>query len=88
MPNFILPTDEITSPARDFGQLGEWAEAVGGAVLRLKIIIELRLEAGDSDLEELVEVRRADREESKSLKERSGLIAGFLEHSLVEIEPA
>ncbi len=60
----------------------------GGWILRLEILVELGLEAGDADLEELVEVRRADRQEPKPLEQRIRRVTRLFEHPLVEIQPA
>ncbi len=52
-----------------------------------EVVIELGLKAGDSDLEELVEIGGADREEPHAFEERYGWIDRFLENAFVEIEP-
>ncbi len=44
-------------------------------------------EARDADLEELVEVRREDRQEGDALEQRNGLIRGQSEHAGVERQP-
>ncbi len=68
-----------------------WAsglDAVGRGVLGLEVVVELGLEAGDADLEELVEVRRRDRQEPELLQERVRGVAGLFQDPLVEVEPA
>ena len=54
----VLPADEVVGPAGDLGELRQRPQAVGGRVLGLQPVVELRLQSGDADLEELVEVRR------------------------------
>ena len=46
------------------------------------------LEPRDAHHEELVEVRREDREEVGALQQREGVVFGEFEHALVEGEPA
>jgi hypothetical protein len=41
---------------------------------------------GDTDLEELVQVRREDRAEAEAVEERDGLVLGELQHAAVELE--
>ena len=48
---------------------------------------ELVEEAGDTDHEELVEVRLADREELQALQQRPALVVRLLDHALVEGQP-
>ena len=83
-----MPGDEVVGAAGDLDQLGQRPHAVGGRVLRLEVFVELRLQPGDADLEELVEVRRADRQEPQPLEQRVRRVARLFEHALVEIEPA
>jgi hypothetical protein len=56
--------------------------------LRLEVVVELRLEAGDADLEELVEVRGADGQEPEPFEQGIRRVACLFEDALVEIEPA
>jgi hypothetical protein len=44
-------------------------------------------QAADTDLEELVEIRRGDREEFHPLQQRQVFAKGFVEDSLVEFQP-
>ena len=62
-PGLVKPGDEVVGAAGDLDQLRQRAHAVGRRVLRLEVLVELSLQAGDADLEELVEVGRADRQE-------------------------
>ena len=87
-PDLVHPGDEVVRAAGDFDQLGQGPQAVGGRVLRLEVFVKLGLEPGDADLEKLVEVRRADRQEPQPLEQRVGRVARLFEHPLVEIEPA
>ena len=84
----VLAGDEVVGPPGDLGELGERAHAVGRGVLGLEVVVELGLEAGDADLEELVEVRRRDRQEPEPLQERVRGVAGLFQDPLVEVEPA
>ncbi len=88
VPGLVLPSDEVVRPPRDLDQLRERPHAVGRGILRLQAVVKLRLEPGDADLEELVEVRRRDRQEPEPLQERIRRVARLLEHTLVEVEPA
>ena len=88
VPDLVHPADEVVGAAGDLDELGQRAHAVGRRVLRLEVLVELGLQAGDADLEELVEVRRADRQEPEPLEQRVGGVARLFEHALVEVEPA
>ena len=48
---------------------------------------DLLLQAGDADLEELVEVAGEDGQEAGSFEERVALIDGLEQHAIVELEP-
>ena len=87
-PHLIHAGDEVVRAARDFDQLGQRPQAVGGRVLRLEVFVKLGLEPGDADLEKLVEVRCADRQKPQPVEQRVGRVAGLFEHALVEIQPA
>ena len=50
--------------------------------------LDLLLDAGDADLEELVEVRRDDGQEAQPLEQRHGLVGGLREHAPLESEDA
>ena len=49
--------------------------------------LDLLLEAGDADLEELVEVDREDRQEADPLEERVALVARLVQDACIEVEP-
>ena len=48
----------------------------------------MRLEPGDPDHEEFVEIARRDRQEPHPLEQRVTRVASFLEYPAVECEPA
>ena len=87
-PGLVEPGDEVVGAAGDLEKLGQRAHAVGRKVLGLEVLVELGLQAGHADLEELVQVRGADRHEPEPVEQRVGGVARFLEHPLVEVEPA
>ena len=62
----------------------------GHAVVRQFLDAErlVRLEAGDADHEEFVEIVGRDRQEADALEQRMLRVARFLEHAPVESEPA
>ena len=49
--------------------------------------VELVVDAGDADHEELVQVGDEDRQELQPLDQRQRLVLGELEHAVVEVEP-
>ena len=48
--------------------------------------VDLLLQAGDADLEELVDVLAQDRQEAHPLEQRQRLVLGHGEHAFVEVE--
>jgi hypothetical protein len=48
----------------------------------------LLLQAGDPDLEELVEICAGDAEEFQPFEQRIGRVERLLQHALVELQPA
>src|SRR5206468_11597879 len=50
--------------------------------------VDLVVDTGDADHEELVQVPRVDGEELEALEEREPLVLRELEHPVVELEPA
>ena len=87
-PDFVEPRDEVMGSAADFEELRQRSHAVGRRILRLEVFVKLRLQAGHPHLEELVEIRCTDRQEPEPLEQRVRRVARFLEHALVEVEPA
>ena len=76
---------ELEGANADLAELLLGGPAVGGRHLERRLA--LRMETGDADLEELVEVPRGDREEPHALEERLAGILGEREHTAVEVEP-
>ena len=81
----LLLADEVNDVVADLDELLGRGPAVGcGGV---DAGVDLILEPGDPHLEELVEVRREDRQELRTLEERNRLGPGEGEHPGVEVEP-
>ena len=90
--------DEVLTPAAELGvehaedALADGAEGgAGGAPIDAAlddVALDLLLDAGDSDLEEFVEVRAGDDEELEAFEKRIRRVEGFVEDALVEVEPA
>src|SRR5262249_23127678 len=68
-PGLVLAGHKVMRAAGDLRELREWTEAVGRRVLRLEVVVKLGLKPGDADLEELVEVRGADRQEPQTFEQ-------------------
>ena len=51
-------------------------------------VLDLLEDAGDTDLDELVEIASGDREEFHALEKRDWKGRGFLEDAIVELHPA
>ena len=77
----ILAGGRARDPLEHLG--GE--QAVGAA--RVDPRLDLVVDAGDADHEELVEVGDEDRQELHALDQRQRLVLGELEHAVVEVEP-
>jgi hypothetical protein len=86
VPAAVLVVDEVVGGGADALELFAGRKAVeaefGGAG------VGLLDEAGDADLEELVEVGTDDREEFDAFEERIGVALGLLEDAAIEVEPA
>ena len=65
-------------------QLFGHAHAVGPAAERAQL--QALLQAGDADLEELVEVGAGDAEKADALQQRQRFVVRLREHALVEVE--
>ena len=76
------PPDALGDGAKRFAG----REAVNAALHH--VAFDLLLEPGDADLEKFVEVRAADTEKFDTLQQRRGGIQRFVEHPLVEFQPA
>jgi hypothetical protein len=53
---------------------------------RDRAALQALLEAGDTDLEEFVEVARADGQEAQALEQRQGRVLGQVQNPLIELE--
>ena len=53
-----------------------------------RLAFDLLLEPGDTDFEELVQVGAEDREELHPFEQRLKRVEGFLQHAVVELQPA
>ena len=90
-----LKTNGVTQRLERLGAkifIGHRAENLGGgapvhAALR-HVAFHLLLQAGDADLEKLIEVRADDAEELHALEQWRGGVERLIEHALVEGEPA
>src|SRR6266542_3485115 len=85
VPERGLPRLQLEHAPLHLGQRGGWRPSVRRTLRHARR--DLAEQSCDSDLEELVEVRRKDRAELHPLQERQPGIARELEHTLVEIEP-
>ena len=63
-------------------------EAVGRRVLRQHVAERLLAQPGHADHEELVQVRREDRQELHPLQQRIVRVLGLFQHARVELQPA
>ena len=80
-----LAGDELFDADADRAELLDLVEAVGRVAAHPGR--ELLLQAGDADLEELVEVGAEDREELRPFEQRERGVLGEREHARVEVEP-
>ena len=74
----------LSTSSADEGVQRRRGEAVGGH--REAAQAHLLLDAGDADLEELVEVARHDAQEAQPLEQRHGRIGGLGEHAALELQ--
>ena len=77
--------DELEDPGAGGGELFLGGPAVGRP--RDAAGLELLAQAGDPDLEELVEIAREDRQELDPLQERIPRVARLVEDPRIELEP-
>ena len=87
-PHVVLAIDEIVGEPRHLDQSGLWSQAVGRRVLGFEFAVDLILQAGDAHLEKFVEVGCRDGQEPQTLQRFHRLVACFLQHALVEPQPA
>ena len=76
----VLLADEPVDALRDPRQLLGRCQTIRREVLRLQAGVELLLQPGHPDLEELVQVGADDRQELDPLQRRVGRIGRLLEH--------
>ena len=77
--------DHRQQPRPDRVECLRGAQAVGR---RARVACrDLLLQAGDADLEELVEVAGEDGQEAHALEQRVALVDGLVQHAVVELEP-
>ena len=86
VPHLLLVGDQPVGLGGDRGQLLAGRQPVGRPLLDAERLV--RLEPGDADHEEFVEVAGRDRQEAQPLEQRMGGVARFLEHAAVERQPA
>jgi hypothetical protein len=84
----VLFVDQLVRPSVDGRELLGRPEAIGAVVLRLEPRVELLLQAGDADFEELVQVGAEDGKKLDPLEQRVAGVARFLEDARIELEPA
>jgi hypothetical protein len=82
----VLVGDEGVSDLPDTGELVLRGEAIGSDLKTFEV--ELLFDAGDADLEELVEVGAGDAEELEAFEDRRLLVEGEVEDAAIELQPA
>ena len=80
-----MPRYQLPGFARDLAEHLFERDAVGSG---RRAGIDLFFQAGDADLEELVQVRRDDGKEAQALQQRHGVVRRLREHAAVEREDA
>ena len=85
--NPVLLGHELVGPAVDGGELLGRGHTVRTEILRRHAGVDLLLQPGYPDLEELIEVRAEDRDELEPLEQPVGRVRRLLEHSGVEFQP-
>ncbi len=80
LPAGLLGVDQGAGALQDFGE-----ELLGRGMAGGFLLLH---DAGDADLEELVEVRADDGQEADAFEERDGFVFGEFEDSTVETKPA
>ena len=84
-PAVVLVLHERVDPLDQLGENFVLRAAVGAGVA--VSLLDLLQEAGEADLDELVEIARGDGQEFHALEERIRRIARFFENALVELQP-
>ena len=85
-PCGVLVADQSAGPPLDLAKLLRRCQAIDAG--RRHAGIDLRLESGDPDHLELVEVVRRDRQETQTFQEWMAAVAGLFQHPGVERQPA
>ena len=80
----VLLIDQAHARVRIAFSCSRDRQSVGSALHRAGF--QQLLEAGDADLEELVEIGAGDAEESHPLEQRNAAVLGLIQHALVELE--
>ena len=78
------PLEEASRPLVNRTQLLTGGHAVGRGLGEGRV--DLLLQAGDADLEELVDVLAQDRQEAHPLEQRQGFVLRHGEHAFVKVE--
>jgi hypothetical protein len=78
------PLEDGSSPLVNGSQLLAGGHAIGRRLRQRGV--DLLFEAGDPDLEKLVDVLAQDRQEANPLEKRERLVLGHGEHAFVEVE--
>ena len=86
LEDFFLAFDQPVGLRFDRDKLLRRRHPVGRALLDPERLV--RLQPGDADHEEFVEVAGGDRQEAQPLQQRVLVVAGLLQHAPVEGEPA
>ena len=80
----VLPLDLLVHQLTDPRQRLVRLQAVGAGLFAGEV--DLLLQAGDADLEELVEVAGEDQQELQTFEQRIGLIQRLLQHPDIELQ--
>ena len=84
----VLLRDELLGPPRDPLQLRERLEPVGRRILRQHVAERLLAQPRHAHHEELVQVRREDRQKLHPLQQRVLRVLGLFQHARIELQPA
>ena len=84
VPQLVLGGHQVVGTARHFPVHARGRLAVGPGDFGADL--DLRLQAGDADLEELVQVAADDAQEAQALEQRNGRVGGLGQHAAIELE--
>src|SRR6266404_9245022 len=82
----VFRGDQLVRDALNLIEGLGWAQTIRGDIARLAF--DLLLDAGDADLEELVQVRAENGEKLNSFEQRLGRVLRFFKDATIEFEPA